>query len=113
MLTWGDNNTLPIIISSASSQGNEELLLQVLKKNIGVIRWTLADIQVLKRCEKTNLVLDWGKCQFMVTRGIALGHKISKAELEVGQANIDAIAKLPTSTNIKALQNFLQPHWIL
>jgi len=29
---------------------------------------------VLERCEKTNLILNWEKCQFMVNKGIVLGH---------------------------------------
>ncbi|GKB74122.1 reverse transcriptase domain-containing protein [Tanacetum coccineum] len=29
-----------------------------------------------KRCEDTNLVLNWEKCHFMVKEGIVLGHKI-------------------------------------
>ena len=33
---------------------------------------------VLQRCIKTNLVLNWEKCHFMVESGIVLGHKISK-----------------------------------
>lgn len=32
---------------------------------------------VLKRCQKTNLVLNWEKCHFMVKEGIVLGHRIS------------------------------------
>ena len=39
--------------------------------------------RVLKRCEDTNLVLNWEKCHFMMTEGIVLGHKISKVGLEV------------------------------
>ena len=35
---------------------------------------------VLKRCQETNLVLNWEKCHFMVTEGIVLGHKISNKE---------------------------------
>ena len=34
--------------------------------------------RVLQRCEQTNLVLNWEKCQFMVNEGIVLGHKISE-----------------------------------
>ncbi|XP_059310187.1 uncharacterized protein LOC132061372 [Lycium ferocissimum] len=37
--------------------------------------------QVLKRCEETNLVLNWEKCHFMVKEGIILGHKSLKREL--------------------------------
>ena len=33
--------------------------------------------RVLKRCEKSNLVLNWEKFHFMVQEGIVLGHKIS------------------------------------
>jgi hypothetical protein len=33
---------------------------------------------VLERCEKTNLILNWEKCHFMVKEGIVLGHWISK-----------------------------------
>nr|GEU83613.1 hypothetical protein [Tanacetum cinerariifolium] len=32
--------------------------------------------KMLKRCEETNLVLNWKKCHFMVTEGIVLGHKV-------------------------------------
>lgn len=56
---------------------------------------------VLKRCEETNLVLNWKKCHFMVTKDIVLGPKISKAGLEVDQAKIDTITKLSTPTNVK------------
>ena len=43
----------------------------------------------------------------MVTKGIVLGHKISKAGLEVDQAKIDVIEKLSAPTNVKTLQSFL------
>ncbi|CAL8988167.1 unnamed protein product [Prunus brigantina] len=32
---------------------------------------------VLQRCRETNLILNWEKCQFMVKRGVVLGHVIS------------------------------------
>ncbi|GJT60312.1 reverse transcriptase domain-containing protein [Tanacetum coccineum] len=35
--------------------------------------------KMLKRCEDTNLVLNWEKCHFMCREGIVLGHKISKS----------------------------------
>ncbi|GJX71687.1 reverse transcriptase domain-containing protein [Tanacetum coccineum] len=38
--------------------------------------------KMLKRCEETNLVLNWEKCHFMVKEGIVLGHKISKSGIE-------------------------------
>ncbi|XP_059289423.1 uncharacterized protein LOC132042931 [Lycium ferocissimum] len=51
-------------------------------------------VRVLKRCEETNLVLNWEKCHFMVKEGIILGHQISEKGIEVDQAKIDVIAKL-------------------
>ncbi|GKA60355.1 reverse transcriptase domain-containing protein [Tanacetum coccineum] len=62
--------------------------------------------KMLKRCEDTNLVLNWEKCHFMVKEGIVLGHKISKSRLEVDKAKIDVIAKLPHPTFILLLQEF-------
>lgn len=46
---------------------------------------------VLKRCTKTNLVLNWEKCHFMVSEGIFLDHKISTKGIEVDQAKIEVI----------------------
>ncbi|GJT39600.1 hypothetical protein Tco_1167254 [Tanacetum coccineum] len=52
---------------------------------------------MLKRCEDTNLSLNWEKSHFMVKEGIVLGHKISKSGLEVDRAKVEVIAKLPSS----------------
>ncbi|XP_038891742.1 uncharacterized protein LOC120081139 [Benincasa hispida] len=62
---------------------------------------------VLARCEEMNLVLNWEKYHFMVTEGIVLGHKVSKAGLEVDEVKIDVIARLPPPSNVKALRSFL------
>ncbi|KAK2369206.1 hypothetical protein QL285_082354 [Trifolium repens] len=61
----------------------------------------------LKRCVETNLVLNWEKCNFMVTEGIILGHKISKKGIEVDQAKIEVISKLPPPVNVKGVRSFL------
>nr|GEX51522.1 reverse transcriptase domain-containing protein [Tanacetum cinerariifolium] len=63
--------------------------------------------KMLKRCEDTNLVLNWEKCHFMCKEGIALGHKISKSEIKVDRAKVDVIAKLPHSTIVKGVRSFL------
>src|ERR1043165_134109 len=62
---------------------------------------------VLKRCVETNLVLNWEKCNFMVTEGIFLGPKISSRGIEVDKAKIDVIETLPPPTNVKGIQSFL------
>ncbi|GJQ92489.1 reverse transcriptase domain-containing protein [Tanacetum coccineum] len=63
--------------------------------------------KMLQRCKDAHLVLNWEKCHFMVKEGIMLGHKVSKAGLEVDKAKIDVISKLPPSTNIKGIRSFL------
>ncbi|GKB71287.1 reverse transcriptase domain-containing protein [Tanacetum coccineum] len=64
--------------------------------------------RMLARCEETNLVLNWEKCHCMVKEGIVLGHKISRAGIEVDRAKIDVIAKLPYLTNVKGVRSFLR-----
>ncbi|GKB41823.1 reverse transcriptase domain-containing protein [Tanacetum coccineum] len=61
--------------------------------------------RMLKRCEDTNLVLNWEKCHFMCKEGIVLGHKISKSGIEVDRAKVDVIAKLPHPTTVKGVRN--------
>ncbi|GKE43635.1 reverse transcriptase domain-containing protein, partial [Tanacetum coccineum] len=63
--------------------------------------------KMLKRCEDTNLVLNWEKCHFMVKEGIVLDYKISKSRIEVDKAKVDVIAKLPHPTSVKGVRSFL------
>ncbi|GJZ82737.1 reverse transcriptase domain-containing protein [Tanacetum coccineum] len=63
--------------------------------------------RMLKRCEDTNLVLNWEKCHFMCKEGIVLGHKISKSGIEVDRAKVNVIAKLPHPTTVKGVRSFL------
>nr|GEV49392.1 reverse transcriptase domain-containing protein [Tanacetum cinerariifolium] len=63
--------------------------------------------KMLRRCEDTNLVLNWEKCHFMCKEGIVLGHKISKFKIKVDRAKVDVIAKLPHPTTVKGVRSFL------
>ncbi|KAL4310389.1 hypothetical protein GQ457_01G023450 [Hibiscus cannabinus] len=63
--------------------------------------------KVLKRCEESDLVLNWEKCHFMVTEGTVLGHKISRQGIEVDKANVEVIEKLPLPTTVKGIRSFL------
>ncbi|GJR35089.1 reverse transcriptase domain-containing protein [Tanacetum coccineum] len=60
--------------------------------------------KMLKRCEDTNLVLNWEKCHFMVKEGIVLGLSDFKFEIEVDKAKVDVIAKLPHPTSVKGVR---------
>nr|GFB37096.1 reverse transcriptase domain-containing protein [Tanacetum cinerariifolium] len=63
--------------------------------------------RILKRCEDTNLCLNWEKSHFMVKEGIFLGYKISKQGIEFDKAKVDVITKLPHPTIVKGIQIFL------
>ncbi|GKA35183.1 hypothetical protein Tco_0721674 [Tanacetum coccineum] len=63
--------------------------------------------KMLKRCEDTNLSLNWEKSHFMVKEGIVLGHKISMSGIEVDRAKFEVIAKLPHPTTVKGVRSFL------
>nr|GEU40359.1 reverse transcriptase domain-containing protein [Tanacetum cinerariifolium] len=70
--------------------------------------------KLLKRCEDTNLCLNWEKSHFMVKEGIVLGHKISKQWIEVDKAKVDVISKLPHPTTVKGIRSILghaAPDW--
>ncbi|GJT09109.1 reverse transcriptase domain-containing protein [Tanacetum coccineum] len=71
--------------------------------------------KMLKRCEDTNLVLNWEKCHFMVKEDTVLGHKISKSGIEVDKAKVDVIAKLPHPTPKKLTDApiLVAPDWDL
>nr|GEV20069.1 reverse transcriptase domain-containing protein [Tanacetum cinerariifolium] len=68
-----------------------------------VMLWARSKDKMLKRCEDTNLVLNWEKSHFMVKKGIVLGHKILKSGIEVDKAKVGVIAKLPHSTTVKGI----------
>nr|GFA34717.1 reverse transcriptase domain-containing protein [Tanacetum cinerariifolium] len=63
--------------------------------------------KMLKRCEDTNLYLNWENSHFMVKEGIVLSHKISKEGIEVDKAKVDVITKLPHPKTVKGIQSFL------
>ena len=71
----------------------------------GSIEECLVNLQtVLHRCIEKNLVLNWGKCHFMVNQGIALGHVISNRGIEFDKAKIELISKLPSPTSVKVVR---------
>nr|GEW34629.1 reverse transcriptase domain-containing protein [Tanacetum cinerariifolium] len=64
-------------------------------------------VKMRKRCEDTNLCLNWEKSHFMVKEGIVFGHKISKEGIKVDKAKVDVITKLPHPTTVKGIRSFL------
>ncbi|RDY13640.1 Retrovirus-related Pol polyprotein from transposon 17.6, partial [Mucuna pruriens] len=62
----------------------------------------------LDRCIETNLVLNFEKCHFMVTKGIVSGHQVSNKGVEVVKAKIDIIASLSHPTYMRFIQNFIK-----
>ncbi|GKE08382.1 reverse transcriptase domain-containing protein [Tanacetum coccineum] len=64
--------------------------------------------KMIQCCKDAHLVLNWEKCHLMVKEGIVLGHKVSRAGLEVDKAKIDVISKLQPPTNTKGVRIFLR-----
>ena len=60
-----------------------------------------------ERCIEKDLVLNWEKCHFMVQQGIVLGHIISEKDIEVDKAKVELIVKLPSTTTVKLVRQFL------
>nr|GEZ84515.1 reverse transcriptase domain-containing protein [Tanacetum cinerariifolium] len=60
--------TLPVIITKDLSVESKTALISVLKSHKRAIAWKLSNIKekMLKRCEDTNLLLNWEKSHFMV-----------------------------------------------
>nr|GEW47316.1 hypothetical protein [Tanacetum cinerariifolium] len=106
------NDKLPIIISKDLSVEEKVALIKVLKSHkqallgnsptsrikkkphLSVLTERLPTVaclsgnamhRMLKRCEDTNLCLNWEKSHFMVKEGIVVGHKISKNEIEIAR----------------------------
>nr|GEW43948.1 reverse transcriptase domain-containing protein [Tanacetum cinerariifolium] len=90
-----DRKTMEVFMDDLSVFGNSfETCLSYLDK-------------MLKRCEDTNLCLNWEKSHFMVKEGIVLGYKMLKNEIEVDKAKVNVIAKLPHPTTVKGIRSFL------
>ena len=53
-------------------------------------------VEVLKRCEDCNLVLNWEKCHFMVNEVTVLGHRISEKGIEVDRSKFEVIETFST-----------------
>nr|GEU91578.1 hypothetical protein [Tanacetum cinerariifolium] len=106
-LEGGDK--FPVIIVKDLSIEEKTALITVLKSHKRAIAWKLSHIKerMLKRCEDTNLFLNWEKSHFMVKEGIVLSHKISKNRIEVDKAKVDVISKLPHPTTVKDIRSFL------
>ncbi|CAN6725250.1 unnamed protein product [Malus baccata var. baccata] len=62
---------------------------------------------ILQRCIKTNFVLNWEKCHFMVKQGIVLGHIISEKGIEVDKSKIDLVRHLPSPISVREVRSFL------
>ncbi|RDY06962.1 Retrovirus-related Pol polyprotein from transposon opus, partial [Mucuna pruriens] len=63
--------------------------------------------RVLHRCIDSNLVLNFEKCHFMVTKGIVLGHLVSARGIKVDKAKIDVISSLPNPAFVWEVHLFL------
>ena len=64
-------------------------------------------ILILKRCTKTNLVLNYEKCLFMVEQWIVLRHLVFTSGFQVYKATINSILSLPYPASVQEVFAFL------
>lgn len=63
--------------------------------------------KVLECCIETNLVMNWEKFHFIVKEGVMLMHKILGRGIQVDQAKVEVIAKLPPLIPMRSFRSFL------
>ncbi|RDX86383.1 hypothetical protein CR513_32279, partial [Mucuna pruriens] len=63
--------------------------------------------KVLKRCIDTNLVLNFEKCHFVMTKGIVLGHLVSNRGIRVDKSKVDIITSFTNPTFVREVRSFL------
>jgi len=63
---------------------------------------------ILQHCIEKNLSLNWEKCHFMVKKGIIMGQKISRKEIEVDKMKVKVIVKLRKPKCVKDIRSFLR-----
>ena len=64
--------------------------------------------KVLSKYEEKNLVLNWGKCHFMVTNDIVLGHIISSIRIKADKSKIKLTVDLVSLKSVKDVKSFLE-----
>nr|GEY46951.1 reverse transcriptase domain-containing protein [Tanacetum cinerariifolium] len=101
-------NYLPKFIKNLKFVKLKPINLQLINLPRNSFQTCLSHLErMLKRCEDTNLCLNWEKSHFMVMEGIFLDHMISKNRINVDKAKVDVIAKLPHPTTVKGIRSFL------
>lgn len=63
-------------------------------------------VEVLKRFEECNLVLNWENYHFMVIEGIILGHHIYQG-IEVDRPNVEVKYNIAPPIYVKGVKDFL------
>ena len=77
---WNASRTFQTCMMAIFSDMVEQSI-EVFMDDFSIVGFSVGDCfknlkLVLKRCEETNLVLNWEKCYFMVKEWIVLGHRI-------------------------------------
>lgn len=64
-------------------------------------------VEVKKRYEESNLVINKEKYHLMVKGNIVLGHQISEKGVKVDRDKVEVLEKIPQSIFIEGLRSFL------
>nr|XP_027120388.1 uncharacterized protein LOC113737344 [Coffea arabica] len=123
----GDNETLPVIISSALSKTQEKKLIRVLREHKEAIGWTIADIKgispaicmhrirleedakLVRQAQRrlNPLMMEVVKKEILKLLDVGIIFAISDSPwgIEVDKAKIDIISALPYPANVRECEN--------
>ncbi|XP_071939032.1 uncharacterized protein [Coffea arabica] len=123
----GDNETLPVIISSALSKTQEEKLIRILREHKEAIGWTIADIKgispaiymhrirleedakLVRQAQRrlNPLMMEVVKKEILKLLDVGIIFAISDSPwgIEVDKAKIDIISALPYPANVRECEN--------
>ncbi|CAN6697920.1 unnamed protein product [Malus baccata var. baccata] len=127
----GDEETLPVIVSSSLTALEEEKLIRVLKEHKTAIGWTLADIKGISPTTCMHRIfLEEGAKPISDSRWVSpvqvvpkksgvtvvknaedelvpTRHTVSERGIEVDKSKIDLVRYLPSPTSIREVRSFL------
>ncbi|XP_071917169.1 uncharacterized protein [Coffea arabica] len=121
----GEKEILPVIVNAALDEEQLGKLLCVLRKHLKAIGWTIFYIKGISPIicmhrilleENSKPVVETQRklnpnmkkvVRVEILKWLDAGHKISSEGIEIDQAKIEVIERMPPRTNVKGIRNFL------
>ncbi|KAL0319773.1 UNVERIFIED_CONTAM: hypothetical protein Sradi_5238800 [Sesamum radiatum] len=107
LFDFGEDGTLPVIISSKLSTLEEEKLIRVLREFREAIGWTKPSLETRRRLNPPMMAVVKKEILKLLDAGLVLEHIVSSRGVEGDQAKTDVIKSLPYPTNVRKIRSFL------